>query len=131
MKPEAKTGFWRARLRSFGCAIRGIGTLLRTQTNARIHLLATVAVFSTAYAVNIARYFWVLLSLAIGLVWVAEGLNTAIEILSDRITKEPDDHIRRAKDVAAGAVLISAIIAATIGIMVLGPRIYSILTGRG
>lgn len=125
MKPEPHTGFWRGRGKSFACALRGIAVLLRTQTNARIHLLATVLVVAAGFVFRISRGEWVPLAFAIGIVWIAEAVNTAIEALADRITQENDDAIRRAKDVAAGAVLLAAITAAIIGLLILGPHAWA------
>ncbi len=125
MKPEPHTGFWRRRGKSFACALRGIAVLLRTQTNARIHLLATVLVVAAGFVFRISRGEWVPLAFAIGIVWIAEAVNTAIEALADRITRENDDAIRRAKDVAAGAVLLAAITAAIIGLLILGPHAWA------
>jgi diacylglycerol kinase (ATP) len=125
MKPEPHTGFWRGRGKSFACALRGIAVLLRTQTNARIHLLATVLVVAAGFMFRISRGEWVPLAFAIGIVWIAEAVNTAIEALADRITRENDDAIRRAKDVAAGAVLLAAITAAIIGLLILGPHAWA------
>lgn len=121
MTPEPPPGFWRARAKSFACAGRGIVLLLRTQVNARIHLLATVLVIAAGIAFHITRDEWALLSVAIGIVWIAEAVNSALELLADRINREQDDLIRRAKDIAAGAVLLAAITAAVIGILILGP----------
>jgi diacylglycerol kinase (ATP) len=125
MKPEPHTGFWRGRGKSFACALRGIAVLLRTQMNARIHLLATVLVVAAGFVFRISRGEWVPLAFAIGIVWIAEAVNTAIEALADRITRENDDAIRRAKDVAAGAVLLAAITAAIIGLLILGPHAWA------
>ncbi len=125
MKPEPHTGFWRGRGKSFACALRGIAVLLRTQTNARIHLLATVLVVAAGFVFRISRGEWVPPAFAIGIVWIAEAVNTAIEALADRITRENDDAIRRAKDVAAGAVLLAAITAAIIGLLILGPHAWA------
>ena len=127
MKPEPHTGFWRGREKSFACALRGIAVLLRTQTNARIHLLATVLVVAAGFVFRISRGEWVPLAFAIGIVWIAEAVNTAIEALADRITRENDDAIRRAKDVAAGAVLLAAITAAIIGLLILGPHAWAVV----
>ena len=127
MKPEPHTGFWRRRGKSFACALRGIAVLLRTQTNARIHLLATVLVVAAGFVFRISRGEWVPLAFAIGIVWIAEAVNTAIEALADRITRENDDAIRRAKDVAAGAVLLAAITAAIIGLLILGPHAWAVV----
>lgn len=127
MKPEPHTGFWRRRGKSFACALRGIAVLLRTQMNARIHLLATVLVVAAGFVFRISRGEWVPLAFAIGIVWIAEAVNTAIEALADRITRENDDAIRRAKDVAAGAVLLAAITAAIIGLLILGPHAWAVV----
>ncbi len=127
MKPEPHTGFWRGRGKSFACALRGIAVLLRTQTNARIHLLATVLVVAAGFVFRISRGEWVPLAFAIGIVWIAEAVNTAIEALADRITRENDDAIRRTKDVAAGAVLLAAITAAIIGLLILGPHAWAVV----
>ena len=127
MKPEPHTGFWRGRGKSFACALRGIAVLLRTQMNARIHLLATVLVVAAGFVFRISLGEWVPLAFAIGIVWIAEAVNTAIEALADRITRENDDAIRRAKDVAAGAVLLAAITAAIIGLLILGPHAWAVV----
>lgn len=125
MKPEPHTGFWRGRGKSIACALRGIAVLIRTQVNARIHLLVTVLVVAAGFAFRISRGEWVPLAFAIGIVWIAEAVNTALEALADRISREHDEGIGRAKDVAAGAVLLAAITAAVIGFVVLGPHVWS------
>ena len=129
MTPEPPSGFWRVLAKSFACAACGIVLLLRTQVNARIHLLATVLVVAAGFALRISRGEWALLAVAIGIVWIAEAANTALEFLADRITREHDETIRRAKDIAAGAVLIAAITAAIIGILILGPHAWALLRG--
>lgn len=94
-----------------------------TQGNARVHLAATVAVVAGGWFFKVSAGEWIALVLAMTAVWVAEGLNTAIEALADRITKEPDPHIGRAKDLAAGAVLIAAVAAAVVGGLVFLPKL--------
>lgn len=107
-----------ARVRSFGCAIRGIMTLVGTQPHARLHLLATILVLGTGWAVHLRRWEWVAILLCIGLVWMAEALNTAIEFLADEVTLERCDRIGKAKDVAAGGVLISALASIAVAALV-------------
>lgn len=128
-EPEAGGGFWRARLRSLKFAWRGIAELLRSHPNARIHLGATVVVIAAAFLLRVSRGEWAMLVLAMGLVWTAEALNTAVELLGERITTERDELVRRAKDVAAGAVLLASIAAAVTGILILGPRLWALLQG--
>jgi diacylglycerol kinase (ATP) len=130
MKPEPQPGFWRARGKSFACAFRGIALLLHAQANARIHLVATVLVIAAGFAFHVSRGEWLSLAFAIGIVWIAEAANTAIEVLADRITPDRDEQIGRAKDLAAGAVLLAAITAGVVGVIVLGPHLWALLRGH-
>ena len=111
----------RARLNSFRHAIAGLPLLLKETHNARIHLLATVAVVLLAVALQVTATQWVLLLLAMGLVWLAEALNSALEYLADAAVPEQHELVRKAKDVAAAGVLISALVAALIGGIVFIP----------
>ena len=113
------------RLRSFGYAIRGVGTMLRSQRNAWIHALATLAVLAAGLALGISVNDWKWLVLAMVSVWGAEALNTALEFLADAAKPEFHPLVKQAKDVAAGAVLIAAIGAATIGALVFIPAAIS------
>jgi len=89
------------RKRSFGYAINGVRTLYR-ETNARIHALATVLVIALGACVGLRPLEWTLLAVAATVVWVAEALNTALEVLSDATCPEHDPLIGVVKDVAAG-----------------------------
>jgi diacylglycerol kinase (ATP) len=118
-----------ARLRSFGHAFRGLKVLLQTQHNARIHALATVLVVVAGALLRISPAEWGLIVLAIVCVWVAEAINTAIEFLVDLVAPEPHPLAGKAKDVAAGAVLVAAIGSAVIGGFVFGPYVLRMLEG--
>lgn len=107
-----------ARIRSFGYAVKGIITLIGTQPHARLHLLATILVVSAGFGVHLRRWEWVVILLCIGMVWMAEALNTAIEYLSDEVTLERRDRIGKAKDVAAGGVLITAVVSIAVAVLV-------------
>jgi diacylglycerol kinase (ATP) len=126
-KPPERRSFGRARLASFVYAWRGIVLLIRTQGNARIHLAATIAMIAAGCALDVGRGEWCLLALAAGLVWVTEAVNTALEVLGNRITTERDEQIGRAKDLAAGAVLLSSIAAAVVGGIVFVPRLSALI----
>jgi len=117
-----------ARLRSFGHAIRGIGVLLRTQPNARIHAAATILVIVAGVLIGISRIEWALIALAVAIVWAAEALNTAIEFLVDLVSPDLHPLAAKAKDVAAGAVLVAALGSAIVGVMVFGPYALNSLT---
>lgn len=107
-----------ARVRSFGYAIKGIMTLLGTQPHARLHLLATVIVIGAGCALRLRRWEWVAILLCIAMVWVAESLNTAIEFLADELSLERRERIGKAKDVAAGGVLIAALVSVGVAVLV-------------
>lgn len=111
------------RLKSFSHAFRGAITLLRTQHNTWLHALATAVVFAAGIVLHVSLTDWALLIVAIALVWIAEALNTAIEFLADEVTLERRERIRFAKDIAAFAVLVSAIAALAIGAIVFLPHL--------
>jgi diacylglycerol kinase (ATP) len=115
----------RARLGSFRHALHGIQVILSTQHNAWIHAAASVAAVGAGLALRIGRGEWLAVALAIMAVWTAEALNTAFEALCDVASPEFHPMVERAKDVAAGAVLISAIGAVAIGVLVFAPRLLA------
>jgi diacylglycerol kinase (ATP) len=119
---SAKQGFsLAARVESFRHAFRGVGAVLASQHNAWIHLLATVGVCGAGFAFGISRLEWCAIVVAIVLVWMAEALNTALELFCDVASPEFHPLVQKGKDVAAGAVLLSAIGAAMIGLLVFVP----------
>ena len=114
-----------ARLRSFTYAGRGIRTMLASQHNAWVHAGATLIVVAAGMTVGIGRLEWLALVLAIVSVWTAEALNTAFEFLCDVASPEFHPLVEKAKDVAAGAVLICALGAMVVGAIVFGPYVYA------
>ncbi len=118
-----------ARARSFRDAFRGVAVLLATQHNARIHAAATLAVLAAGLWLGCTRVEWAVLVLAIALVWLAEGVNTALEALGDAVSAEHHPLVGRAKDVAAGAVLLASIGAAVAGLLIFVPRLLSRFAG--
>jgi len=113
------------RLRSVLCAIKGIGVMLRSQHNAWIHAAATVVVCAAGLFFGLSTSEWCWIVLAIVAVWTAEALNTAFEFLTDVASPSFHPVAGRAKDVAAGAVLISALGSVVIGVLVLGPHMLA------
>ena len=111
------------RVKSFKHAIRGIGLMLTTQHNAWIHAAATIVAVIAGIILRIRPAEWCWIVVAIILVWAAEALNTAFEFLCDVASPEFHPLVKKAKDVAAGAVLITAIGAVIIGLIVFGPYI--------
>ena len=120
-----------ARLRSFVYAGRGIRTLLMSQHNAWIHLTASLLVVSGAIAFRLERLEWMVLIATLVAVWTAESLNTAIELVCDVASPEFHPLVAKAKDVAAGAVLICALGAVAIGALVFAPHLLSLASPEG
>lgn len=116
-----------SRIRSFQFAFRGLFSLIKTQPNARIHLLATIAVILAGVLLHVSAGEWCWLVLAMTVVWTAEAFNTAIEQLADVVSPDLHPAIARAKDVAAGGVLAAALGSVVIGLLVFGPHIFSSL----
>jgi diacylglycerol kinase (ATP) len=112
------------RLRSFAHAFRGIGLMFRSQHNAWVHAAATMAVIGAGFALRLDRFEWCWMVVAIVGVWMAEALNTAFELLCDVASPQFHPIVKHAKDVAAGAVLLSARGAAVIGTLVLAPKLW-------
>ena len=112
-------------MESFTHAFRGAATLLASQHNAWIHLSATGIVIAAGYYFRVTSMEWIALIVAIGLVWVAEALNTGIEFLADEVSEERRDRIKKAKDVAAFGVLTASAAAFAIGIIVFLPYVRS------
>lgn len=109
------------RIKSLMYALRGISLMIASQHNAWIHLLITALVFVAGAYFRITRFEWAVIVLSIVTVWAAESLNTAFEFLADVASPEFHPLVEKAKDVAAGAVLIAAIGALIVGIMIFGP----------
>lgn len=115
------------RLKSFTYAFNGLRVLIKEEHNAWIHLFATVCVVAAGILFKISPMEWVAVVFAIGLVFSFEIINTSVENIADFICLERDDRIKRIKDLAAAAVLVSAITAAVIGLIVFIPKILELL----
>jgi diacylglycerol kinase (ATP) len=113
----------RARLKSFQYAFAGLAFMLRTQHNAWLELVATVGAIAAGVALRISAADWRWLVAAIVLVWVAETVNTAFEHLCDVVQPEFHVSVQRAKDVAAGAVLVCVIGAVILGAQIFAPYV--------
>jgi len=110
--------YLQARVKSFGYAFNGLKILLLTQPHARLHAIATVVVLIAGKILQLGQWEWVAILLCIAMVWMAEALNTALEFLADEVSLEKRDRIGNAKDVAAGGVLITAMISITVAMIV-------------
>ncbi len=102
-------------------------TLLVREHNARVHAFATLLVVTAGVLCRLERWEWGLVTAAVGLVWTAEALNASLEQLADTVSSAPHPAIGRAKDLAAGAVLASALGAAGVALVVFGPRLGALV----
>ena len=118
------------RIRSIGCACKGIHTMVRSQHNARAHAAATILAVTAGFFFRLRANEWCRITLAIVSVWTAETLNTAFEFLTDVASPEFHPLAGKAKDVAAGAVPISAAGAVVIGLLVFGPKALVLFQGK-
>lgn len=112
---------------SFRFAFAGLGYLLRTQRNAKIHTSLAVIAAGLGFGMRISQGEWLALILAIGLVLVTEGVNTAVEAAVDLASPGYHPLAKIAKDVAAGTVLLSALLAIVIGAVIFLPRLWPIM----
>ncbi|HIX26150.1 MAG TPA: diacylglycerol kinase family protein [Candidatus Barnesiella excrementigallinarum] len=113
----------RDRARSFKYAGRGVARLIGKEHNAWIHCAAAVCVVVAGFFFRLSGLEWVAIVLCIGAVFAAEGFNSAIEALCDRVTPEYDEAIKQSKDLAAGAVLILAVMSVIVGLTIFVPKI--------
>lgn len=114
------------RLLSFRHAFRGIFCVIRSQHNFRIHLGFAILVVLAGFLFSISALEWLVLMLTIALVLSLEMINSAIEYLVDLVTKERHPLAAKVKDIAAGAVLVAAIISIIIGLIIFIPKIMSL-----
>lgn len=113
------------RLLSFKYAIQGIVLLIRTQANAQIHCVAAFLVLLLSIFFQISVTEWCLVVLCITSVLSAEAMNTALEFLTDLVSPDYHTLAGKAKDVAAAAVLLSAIGSFIVGAIIFLPKIYT------
>ncbi len=114
---------------SFNDAANGILRAARTQRNLRLHLLLALVAIGAAHVLHLGITEFVLVSLAIGLVLVAELFNSALEVLVDLVAEHEHPLARAAKDMAAGAVLAAAAVALTCGWLIIVPRLRGPVAG--
>lgn len=116
----------RTRRQAVRCALHGLWTAWRTQPNLRLHVVAALGVAALGIGVRLSVLEWLWISFAIGLVIFAELMNTAIEQAVDLVVgHQPDPLARTVKDIAAGCVLVAAIIAVAIGALTFGPHLLA------
>ena len=120
-EPTRPSGF----IQSLNCAIEGILWAVKTQRHMLIHLIAAILVMIVALVLRLTLYEFALLCLAITLVIFAELVNTALEVIVDLVSPEFHPLAQRAKDVAAGAVLLASVAALVLGYLAVSRFIFT------
>lgn len=105
-------------IHSLRYALRGLAVLLRKEKNFRTQSVIACIVIAAGFTLDISRTDWVVVLICIAVVLSLEGMNTAIERILDKMYPDHDPEIGKIKDIAAGAVLLSAAISAVIGMIV-------------
>lgn len=114
-------------INSFSFAIKGIVSSFKSERNMKIHTVAMILVIILGFVFKISIQEWTYITISIALVIGAEVFNTAIETSIDLITKEQNELAGRAKDLAAGAVLIFAISSLIVGALIFIPKILEVI----
>jgi diacylglycerol kinase len=120
--------FIRSRWDSIKIAFKGFIQVLSTEKNTWVHTTATVLVFGLGLWLSLSTLEWAGLVLAVGLVWIAEFFNTALEVLVNMVSPDSNPLAKTCKDISAGAVLIAAVISIVVGILILGPPLWQKIT---
>jgi len=121
--PPQKFSF-KKQLQSFKYAFNGLRLMLKEEHNFRIHLFAAIIAILCGWFFKISYYEWLIVLLLIGWVLCLEVLNTCIEQIMNFISTEKSSSIKKIKDLAAAAVLISAITALVVGLFIFIPKVY-------
>ncbi len=114
--------------KSFIYALRGLIYAVRKERNLKIHLTATAVVVAAGFFFDIERWEWVAALICIGVIWAAEMLNTAVEHLSDFVHPDHHEKIGRVKDIAAGGVMLMALIAVAVAVIIFKPYIVGMFS---
>ncbi|MDD2510886.1 MAG: diacylglycerol kinase family protein [Syntrophomonas sp.] len=115
--------------RSFACALAGIAYAFQQERNMKIHGAAAVMAMGLGLFLRLSRWEWGLLLITIFVVLAAETINTAIEKVVDLQTESYHPLAEAAKDLAAGAVLLTAIMAVIMAILIFGPYLLALAGG--
>ncbi len=118
---------WAKFIAGFGYAFHGLWYALRTQRNARVHIAVAILAILVSIFLRISTVEFAMIFVAITGVFVAEMFNTVIEICVDLASPTYHPLAKIAKDVAAGAVLLNAMLSVVIGLLVLGPHVWAFL----
>lgn len=117
----------KTRIKAFSYALAGVYHVIRTQQSAWVHVITAIIVVAAGFLLGLTLGDWVCVVMAIAIVWMAETFNTAVEYLCDVVSPEHSEAVKRAKDIAAGAVLISVVCAIILGMIAFLPHILALI----
>lgn len=121
---EQREGFLINRIKSIGFAFKGAFLLVKTEASIQIQFVIAIIMTLAGFYWNLSATEWALQCLAIGLVMAIEGLNTAVEKLSDFVHPHKHSKIGFIKDISAGAVFIAAVTAIVVGFIIYYPKLF-------
>ena len=125
--PKPSKSEWAKFIAGFGYAFSGLWYALRTQRNIRVHVLIALLAIALGIILHISTVEFALIFVAITAVFIAEMFNTVFELFIDLASPEYHPLAKIAKDVAAGAVLLNAMLAVVIGLLVFGPHLLALI----
>ncbi|HEU4576359.1 MAG TPA: diacylglycerol kinase family protein [Chitinophagaceae bacterium] len=114
----------RARFRSFQYAFQGLRKAFLTEHNLWIHFVATMSVIALSVILKISRYEAIAVTIVSGMVWMAELFNSAVEKIMDFVSPQKHEQVKIIKDIAAAAVLVTAIAALVTGLFIFLPKLF-------
>ncbi|MBM3159791.1 MAG: diacylglycerol kinase family protein [Bacteroidetes bacterium] len=113
-------------INSFIPALVGLRFLVKNENNFKFHILAFGLIICCGFFLGINRFEWLFLVLSAGMVFVAEGINTAIEKTADEIDLKRNPHIKRIKDISSAAVLLAALFSVLVGTIIFFPYLMKL-----
>ncbi len=116
----------RNRIRSFGYALSGLWKFFKTEHNLWIHWIIAVLVIVFGFLLRLSQTEWVVIVLVMGMVLSAEAFNTCIEKIMDHLAPDYHENVKYIKDLAAGAVLLTAVAAAIAGTIIFLPKLIAL-----
>lgn len=115
------------RVVGFRYAWAGLKTVVKKESNFQLHLVATMIVVAAGFFFRLSLIEWAVILLTIGLVLITEMINSVIERVMDFIQPGYDERIKEIKDIAAGVVLVTALISIVVGILIFAPKIIQLI----
>ncbi|MFY0673122.1 MAG: diacylglycerol kinase family protein [Bacteroidia bacterium] len=122
----SKDNYFQKEKKSFGHAFKGVAIFFKETNHAKVHLIASILVLIFGVLLKVTVIEWLSLILSMAIVWVSEAINSALEYAVDLASPNYHDLAKKAKDVAAGAVLIASGFAVIIALLVFIPKLFQL-----